>query len=145
VALLALLVFEGTISLLSVFLLIVPVLQKMNGNVFHAVPGLCIEEVHGIMRRGQVAVHAVCYKAMGIVHVGRGFPGFVGELYLMAPGTKLRCCGANHGVVNQAENGKGDDKTDGNKEGWLAYSFHLPLLLSMAVGVAQPIWYNMGK
>ena len=69
VALLALLVLEGSIGLLAVFFMIVCVLREMNGNVLHAIPGLGVEKVHGIVRSGQVTIHAVGHKALGVVHM----------------------------------------------------------------------------
>lgn len=69
-ALLALLVFERGTGLLTIVLMVVCVLREMNGNVLHAMPGLGVEEVDGIVRGRQVAVHAVGHKALGIVHMG---------------------------------------------------------------------------
>jgi hypothetical protein len=70
VTFLALLVLKGGISRLSVFIMIVGVLGKMNNNVFHAMHGLGVEEVEGIMGGGKMTIHTVGHKALGIVHMG---------------------------------------------------------------------------
>jgi hypothetical protein len=70
VALLALFVLEGSIGLPAVLVVVVFVLNKMNEDVFDAVKSFCIEEVKGVMRGRKVAVHAVGYKPLGIVHMG---------------------------------------------------------------------------
>jgi hypothetical protein len=67
---LALLVLKGGISRLSVSLMIVLVLGKMNDNVFHAMHGLGVEEVEGIVGGGKMTIHTVGHKALGIVHMG---------------------------------------------------------------------------
>ncbi len=69
-ALLALLVFERGISRPSVFFMIVRVLGKMDDDVFHAMHGLGVEKVEGIVGGGKMTIHTVSHKALGIVHMG---------------------------------------------------------------------------
>jgi hypothetical protein len=135
VALLALLVLERGIGLLAVFFMIVSVLRKMNGDVFEAMPGLRVEEIECVVRGWQVTIHAVGHKTLGIVHMARGLPGVVGETDLMAPRTKLRCGCADHGVVGEAEKGKGNYQTDGYEDGRFYQFLHAPLLVLEMAGV----------
>jgi len=50
-----------------------------------------------------MTIHAVRHKTLFIVHMTGGLPGVVGELDLVAGSTKLGRCGADHGVVGEAE------------------------------------------
>ena len=61
------------------------------------------------MGRREMAVHTIRHKTLGVVHMGGGLPCVVSKLDLMASGTKLRGGSANHGVIGDAEKGKGDD------------------------------------
>ena len=70
VTFLALLILKGGISNLSVSLMIVGVLGKMNDNVFNAMHGLGVEKVEGIVGGGKMTIHTVGHKALGIVHMG---------------------------------------------------------------------------
>ena len=75
-AFLALIVLKSGICLLTIFLMIVFVQQNdMGKEVFDAVPCLGIEEVKGVMRGGEMTIHTVCHKSLGIIGMGRGFPG----------------------------------------------------------------------
>jgi hypothetical protein len=67
--------------------------------------------------------------------MGGGLPCVVGEPDLVAPCAKLRRCCADHGVVGEAEERKGDHKTNGYEDGRLDYFLHIPLLALKVVGV----------
>ena len=66
------------------------------------------KEIKCILGCRQVAVHAVHDHTRGVVDMGGGTPGPDSRLDFMAGGTKIggRC--ANHGIVTDAEKGKGD-------------------------------------
>lgn len=108
VAFLALIVFKGGVSLLAIFFMIILIQNKeVHEHIFDAVCSFGIEEVKGVMGGGKMAIHTVCHESLGVICVGRGFPGVVGELNLMAHGAKLGGGGAHHGVVGDAEDGEG--------------------------------------
>jgi len=69
-AFLALFVFEGCIGCIPGFLVVVFVLNKMEYDIFDAVHGFGIKEIKGIMWGRKMAVHTVCDKSLGIVHMG---------------------------------------------------------------------------
>lgn len=58
-----------------------------------------------------MAVHAISHKPLGIVYVGRRFPGIVGKLDFVAGSAELRCGSAHHGVVGNTEYGEGNEKS----------------------------------
>jgi len=70
VTFLALFVLEGSIGLLTVLFMIIDLLSKMSDDIFHAMDGLGIEEVKGIVGGWKVTVHAVGYDPLGVVDVG---------------------------------------------------------------------------
>ena len=102
-AFLALVILKGGIGFTSLLFVVILALEKVEEDVLGAVPGFGIEEVKGVVRGRQVAIHAVGHKALPIVHVGGGLPGVVGELNLVAAGTKLGRGCANHGVIGETE------------------------------------------
>jgi hypothetical protein len=102
-AFLALVILERGIGLLPLFLVIILALEKVEEDVLGTVKGLGIEEVKGVVRSRQMAIHAVGHKALFIVHVGGGLPGVVGKLNLVAAGTELGRGCANHGVVGETK------------------------------------------
>jgi len=99
VTFLALIILEGGVSYLTIFLVIVSALGKMDDDVLDAVPGFCIEKLEGVVRGREMAIHAVGHEALLIVHMTGGLPGVVGKLNFVAAGAELWCCGAHHGVV----------------------------------------------
>ena len=111
-AFLALIILERGIGLLSVFFVIVRFLEKMNNNILDAVCRLGIEKVKGIIRGRKMAVHTVRHKTLGIIHMGRCLPSIICELNLVTGCTKLRRGGADHGVISDTEQRKGDDDAD---------------------------------
>jgi hypothetical protein len=101
----------------------------MEEDVFGAVPGFGIEKIEGVVRGGEVAVHTVRHETLFVVYVTGGLPGVVGKSYLMAGGAKLRCGGANHGVVGETEKWKCDDNADSDEDSGFYQLFHgSPLL-----------------
>jgi hypothetical protein len=67
------------------------ILRKMDDNILNAVGGFGIKEIKGVMRGRQMTVHAIGHKALGIIYMGRSFPGVVGKPNFMAGGAKLGC------------------------------------------------------
>ncbi len=59
-----------------------------------------------------MAIHAVSHKSLGIVDVGGGFPGVVGELNLMAGCAELGRGCPDHGIIGHAENREGNDNSN---------------------------------
>ena len=116
-AFLALVVFKRGVGCSRLFVMIIFILKEMDDNVFDAVKGLGRKEIKRVVGRRQMAVHAVGHKTLGVIDVGGGLPGVVGKLDLMAGGTELGRCGADHGIVGEAEKRKSDDDADGNKNG----------------------------
>ena len=90
VALHALLIFKRSIGCLAIFLPIIFALHKVNDDVLNAVERLLIEKIKGIVGGGQMAIHAVGNKSLGVVDVGGGFPGIVCGLDLVAGRAKFR-------------------------------------------------------
>jgi hypothetical protein len=118
-AFLTLVIFERGIGLLPLFFVVILALKKMNKNVFSAVPGFGIEEIKGIMRSRQMAIHAVGHKSLFIVNMSGGLPGIVGKLNLVAGGTELGRGCAHHSVVGETEQWKGDNYTNDYENGGL--------------------------
>ena len=69
-AFLALVVRKGGVSFLALLLVIILFLKEVDENVFDAMKGLGIEELEGVMRGGQMAVHAVGHETLLVVHMG---------------------------------------------------------------------------
>lgn len=124
VALLAWIIFERGIGLLAIFEVIIFLLKEMHDDIPDPVGCLGIEKLEGVEGGGEVAVHTVGHKALGIVHMGGGLPRVKGELDLMAGGAELWGGGANKGVIGDAEDREGDDHTDGNKDNPFEVFFH---------------------
>ena len=68
-AFLALLVFKGCVSAISILFTIIGFPEKMNIDILNTVPGLGIKEIKGVVRRRKMAVHAIRNKSLGIVYV----------------------------------------------------------------------------
>jgi hypothetical protein len=69
-AFLALIILEGGISLLAIFIMIVFFLGKMDDDIFNAVRGLGIEEFIGVIGSRKMTIHTVCHKSLCIINVG---------------------------------------------------------------------------
>lgn len=91
----------------------------MNHNVSGAMPGFGIKELKGILGSWQMAVHAVGHETLLVVHMGWSLPGIIGEADLVADGTELWCWCADHGVVGEAEERKGNEYAYDNENGGL--------------------------
>jgi len=113
-AFLALLILESGICLLSVFFMIVFILDKMNDHIFDAMNGLGKEKIIHILRGGQMTIHAIRNKALSVIGMCRCFPRVIGKLNFVAHGAKLGCRCADHGVVADAEKRKSDNDAKKN-------------------------------
>jgi hypothetical protein len=80
----ALIIFQARIGRLPVLIMVVLILQKMHGDIFNTMNRLAEKKVDGIVRHGQVAIHAIRDKSLCIVDMGRSFPGIISKLNLMA-------------------------------------------------------------
>lgn len=80
----ALIIFQGRVGRLPVLIMVILILEKMYGDIFNAVNRLAEKKVDGIVRHGQMAIHAIRDKSLRIVDMGGGFPGIIGKLDLMA-------------------------------------------------------------
>ena len=67
---LALVVGKRSVSLLPLFVVIILFLKEVDENVLGTMKGLGIEELEGVMRGGQMAVHAIGHKTLLVVHMG---------------------------------------------------------------------------
>ena len=74
-----------------------------------------VKEVEGVVRGREVTIHAVRHESLGVVHMGGGLPGAVGELDFVTGSTESRRRGAHHGVVGNAEKRKRDNDTQGDE------------------------------
>jgi len=110
VTFLALFVFERCIGIFSGLPMIVIILGEMENNVFEAMKSLCIKEVDRTLGGRKVTVHAIRHESLGVIGMGRRFPGVESKLYFVAEGTKLGSGGTDHGVVRDTEKGKSDEK-----------------------------------
>lgn len=119
VAFLALLILERGIGNTPLLLVVIGAAKKMDDDVFDTVGCLGIEKIKGIMRCGEVTVHAVGHKSLFIVGMGGGLPGVVSELNLMARCAKLRRGCPHHGEIGHAEKGKGYGNANGDIDGRL--------------------------
>jgi hypothetical protein len=137
---LALIVGKAGIGFLTLQFIVVltHVLCKMNKDVLDTMGGFGIKELNRVVGRGQMTIHAVGDKALGVVGVGGCFPGIVGELDFMTGGTKLRGGGPYHCIIGDAENGKGDNNTRSDKNGsndilFHGFSFFAPILILLVL------------
>lgn len=64
-----------------------------------------------------MAIHAIGYKALGIIDMRGCFPGVVSELNFMAGRTEYGRRGSHHGLIGDAKKGQGDEDADRNKNG----------------------------
>ena len=110
VAFLTLLVLERSVCIFPRFHVVILILEEVEHDIFHTVKGLGVKKIDGTLGGGKVTIHAIRHKALGVVGMGRGLPGVVRELDLMADGAKLRGGCADHGVVGDAEKWKSDEK-----------------------------------
>ena len=124
VAFLALIIGEKGVCFLPLFVVIIFFLEEMDENVFGAMPGFGIEKLKCVLRGWKVAVHTVGHKTLLIINMTGGFPGIIGESDLVADGTELRCCCADHSVVGKAEEWKSNDYPNDNKNGRLDKLLH---------------------
>ena len=115
-AFLTLLVLERGISIFPSLYVIIFVLEEVDNDVFHTVKGLGVKKVDGTLGGGKVTIHAIRHKALGVVGMGRGLPGVVSELDLMADGAKLRGGRADHGVVGDAEKWESYEETTNDQQ-----------------------------
>jgi hypothetical protein len=123
VAFLTLLILKRGISSLSVLFVIVSIQEKVNQDILGAMERLGVEEIKGFVGGRKMTVHAVGYEPLRIVNMGRGFPRVVGKLNLMTGGAELGRRSANHGVVREAEQRKGQEDTESNENSRLEESF----------------------
>lgn len=90
-AFLTLFIFKGCIGRLTIFGVHVRFAgKKVYEEILHAMEGFGIEKIDRIVGCGQMTVHAVGNKPLGVIDMRGGFPGVVSELDLMAGGAKLR-------------------------------------------------------
>jgi hypothetical protein len=122
--LLALVVFEGGIGGLPVFLVVVSALGIMRIDIFNAMQGLAIEKVKRILGCRQMAVHAIRHKPLAVIVVRGRLPGLVSKPNFMAGGAELRGGGPHHGIIGQAKEGKSNKETKDNPEGRAQEFFH---------------------
>jgi hypothetical protein len=85
---------------------------EMDENVLQPMQCLGIEKIEGIMGRGQVAVHAISHKPLSIIHMRGSLPGIVSRLDFVTGGTKPGRGRADHGVIGETEERKGDEDTN---------------------------------
>jgi hypothetical protein len=123
----ALLIFKRSVSLLLLQGMIISahVLCKMNVNIFDTVYRFGVKKIECIVRGGKVTVHAVRYKALGIVDVCGCFPGVVCISDFVAGCAKLGCRSPDHGVITETEKGKCDEYTEAHKDGSDNNLFHV--------------------
>ena len=122
----ALLIFKGGIGFLALKLMVIliHVLSEMDNDVFYSMDRFGKKEIEGIMGGGQMAVHTVGHKPLGIVYVAGGLPGLDGKLNFMAGSAELRGRSPHHGVVGDAEKRKRQDGSGRDEEGGLDPGFH---------------------
>ena len=124
VTLQALIILEGGVGHLPVLRVVVRALGEVRHHILDAMKGLGIKKVEGILRRGQMAVHAIRHKPLAVVDVGGSLPGLVGELDFMAGGTELRGRSAHHGIISKTEQRQSDDETAEHIKGGAQPPFH---------------------
>jgi hypothetical protein len=123
VAFLALLILKRGISSLSVLFVIVFILEKVNQDILGAMECLGVEKIEGVVWGRKMTVHTVGYESLRIVYMGRGFPCVVGKMNLMTGGAESGRRSANHSVVREAEERKGQEDTESNENSGLEESF----------------------
>ena len=71
-ALPALLIFKGGIGFLALELVVVlaHVLGEMDNDILDSMERFGKKEIEGVMGGGQMAVHTIGHKSLGIIHVG---------------------------------------------------------------------------
>lgn len=129
-AFLTLIVFKGGISGFTSLGVVVTVLSEMGENVPDAVKGLGIKEFVSVMGCGQMAIHAVGDKPLGIVHVGGCLPCTVSESDFVARSTKARSRGSDHGVIGKTEQGKSNKEPQSDIDAGFNEFFHRSTILS---------------
>ena len=88
---------------------------EMDVNILDAVQGLGVKKINCIVGSGQMTVHAVCDKPLGIIDMRGCFPGIIGISDFMAGGAELRRRRSDHGVITETEKGKSDQHHEANK------------------------------
>jgi len=113
----ALIVLKGSVRVPTILFVVIfgHVLCKMDNNVLNAMSSLGIKEIKSVMRGREMTIHAVGHKPLGIVHMGRSFPGIVSELNFMTGGAKLGCRGPDHCIIGDTKNRKSDNNAQNNK------------------------------
>lgn len=122
--LLALGVFKRRIGFHSVFRAIIFILGKMDNDVLDAMNRFSVEKVDHILGRGKMAVHTIGNKSMGVIEVGRGFPGVYGKADFMAGSAEFGCGSADHGKVGNTEQRKCDQNAEANQDQAFKIFFH---------------------
>jgi hypothetical protein len=126
--------------------MIVAFLYKMNDDVFDAVECLCVEKVKGVVRGRQMTIHAIGHESLGVVHVGGRLPGIVSKLDFVTACTKGGCGCPDHGVIGQAEKGKGDNQTEDNENSWFDEFLHrTSSLLVLEKDLFSPLCLGTGN
>ena len=115
-ALLTLLVLKGCIRRLPILLPIIRLPREVNHDILDAMGRLGKKEIEGIMGSGEMAVHAVGDKALGIVDMGGHFPCLISRFNLVAGGAESGCRSPDHGIIGDAEQGEGDDDSDADEK-----------------------------
>jgi len=124
VALLALIVAESGIGSLAGLFAIVLATHEVDGYILEAVIGLGEKELEGILRGGQMAIHAIHNDAGGVIRMGRCTPSPYRGFDLMARGAKFRCGSADHGIIGHAEDGKCNQNAQDDQRARCEKLFH---------------------
>jgi hypothetical protein len=70
-AFLALVILKGGIGLLTIFFVVIFIQNKdMHEQIFDAVRRFGVEEVNGVVGGGEMTIHTVCHKPLGVIDVG---------------------------------------------------------------------------
>jgi len=88
--------------------MVICIFGKMQKDIPNTVGCLGKKEIDRVFRGGQVAVHAVCNKALRIVYMGRCFPGIIGKLNFMARCTEMGGRRSYHRIIRHGEKRKAD-------------------------------------
>jgi hypothetical protein len=68
VAFLALIVFEGGIGLLAILFVIIFIQNKdVYEQILHTVPRFGVKEIKSVMGGGEMTVHTVGHKSLGVI------------------------------------------------------------------------------
>ena len=70
VAFQALVVFDGSVGLFPILFMIVRGLGEVSHDILDAMQGLGVEKIEGVLRRRQMAVHAVRHETLAVIGVG---------------------------------------------------------------------------